>query len=141
MYPLCFSYIKYYYNKERIYSWQQDTMHDAVIPYTVLPYWCFAWRRSHTACTIKCYLQFVLKHVNAPRLNIKSKCHMVVYALFVIHVLSSYHIVHSIPSFSFHFHITHVAPHFIYTPNLTCFEFPALPGWAWALQFIKQPHG
>ena len=56
---------------------------------------------------------------------------------FAIHVLSSYHIVHGIPSFSFHYLITHAAPHFIYTRNLTCFEFPALPGWACALQFIK----
>ena len=56
---------------------------------------------------------------------------------FVIHVLSSYHIVHGIPSFSFHYLITHAAPHFIYTWNLTCFEFPALPGWACALQFFK----
>ena len=47
---------------------------------------------------------------------------------FVIHVLSSYHIVHGIPSFSFHYLITHAAPHFIYTRNLTCFEFPAVPG-------------
>ena len=47
---------------------------------------------------------------------------------FVIHVLSSYHIVHGIPAFSFHYLITHAAPHFIYTPNLTCFEFPALHG-------------
>ena len=54
---------------------------------------------------------------------------------FVIHVLSSYHIVHGIPSFSFHYRITHAAPHFIYTPNLTCFGFPALHGWAF--QFNK----
>jgi len=55
---------------------------------------------------------------------------------FVIHVLSSYHTVHGIPSFSFHYLITHAASHFIYTRNLTCFEFPALPDWAYALQFI-----
>ena len=57
---------------------------------------------------------------------------------FVIHVLSSYHIVHGIPSFSFHYRITHAAPHFIYTRNLTCFEFPALPGWVCAFQLIKK---
>jgi len=38
---------------------------------------------------------------------------------------------------SFHFYVTHTAPHFISTPNLTCFEFPTLPGWACILQLNK----
>ena len=42
---------------------------------------------------------------------------------------------------SFHFHVTHAAPHFISAPNLTSFEFPALHGWACAHQSNEHSYG
>ena len=42
---------------------------------------------------------------------------------------------------SFHFQITHAAPHFVSAPNLTRSSFPALPGWACAFELNKHSYG
>ena len=55
---------------------------------------------------------------------------------YIIYFIASHRLHRLIPP-----HLTHVAPHFISTPNLTCFEFPALPGWACALEFNKHSYG